>query len=348
MSRTSKAPKAIVTGAAGFIGSNTVARLLSKGYQVVAIDNLSRVGAEVNLEWLQSLGLRTFIEGDVRNGDLMELVVRENADAEVLIHLAGQVAVTTSVKDPRSDFEHNILGTLNLLEACRLHAPETMFLFSSTNKVYGGLEEYDRHLDGMRYVFPQFPRGISEELPLDFHSPYGCSKGAADQYVRDYHRIYGMPTVVFRQSCIYGVRQMGVEDQGWVAWFLIAALRGQEVTLFGDGNQVRDLLYIDDLVDLYLAAIERRGQAAGQIYNVGGGASNSLSLLEFFLMLRKEFEIEVRYTQETWRPGDQHYFVADTTKARVELGWVPQVGLKVGLGRLLEWLRQNRASLGLK
>src|SRR5574338_454281 len=267
-----------VTGGAGFIGSNYVCRLLQRGEEVNVYDNLSRGGAQRNLEWLhQNFGKDAFrlVVGDVRDASLITESAR---DADVIVHLAGQVAVTTSVADPRDDFESNALGTFNALEAARLSGRNPIFIYSSTNKVYGGMEEVELAEEATRWRYKYLIKGCPETQPLDFHSPYGCSKGTGDQYVRDYSRIYGLPSVVFRQSCIYGPRQFGIEDQGWVAWFIIAAVTGRNITIYGDGKQVRDILNVDDLLNGYDAAVQKIDVAAGNVYNLGGGPQNVMSV----------------------------------------------------------------------
>jgi len=330
--------KALITGGAGFIGSNLAHRLLEQGHQVAVYDNLSRHGTATNVDWLRaSHGSRwTLLEADVRDFGRLRAAV---ADADVVYHLASQVAVTTSVTDPRHDFEVNALGTFNVLEAARLSPAPPIVLYASTNKVYGGMEDVvvvEREHD---YAYRDYPRGIPETHPLDFHSPYGCSKGAGDQYVRDYARIYGLRTVVFRQSCIYGTRQFGVEDQGWVAWFLIAAVTGRPITIYGDGKQVRDVLWVDDLLALYDAAVEHIDVAAGQVYNVGGGPENTLAVwTELGPMLRNLLGRDVPVGRAGWRPGDQRIFVADIGKAERELGWRPRVGKEEGVRRLHDWV----------
>src|SRR5579862_1357593 len=270
--------KVIITGGAGFIGSNAAARVLGRGEEAVVFDNLSIPGAQQYLEWLRGRGLKHFLRIDVRDSRDTEMAFASHQDAGLILHLAGQVAVTTSVTDPRSDFEANALGTLNVLEALRLNRMAVPLIYSSTNKVYGGMEDLEVVQRDGRYAYADVPGGISESRGLDFHSPYGCSKGAGDQYVRDYFRIYGIPTVVFRQSCIYGYRQWGMEDQGWVAWFMIASNLGRPITVYGDGRQVRDLLFIEDLLDAYDAAWRHIDTAAGKVYNIGGGPRNVLSL----------------------------------------------------------------------
>ncbi len=333
--------KILVTGGAGFIGSNAVKRYVDAGHDVVVIDNLSRWGSEKNLQWLRRQGRFTFHACDIRDRRQVERVFQEHKGLDVILHLAAQVAVTTSVSNPRDDFEVNALGTFNVLEAVRQFAREAIVIYASTNKVYGGIEHIKViELDG-RYQFRDQPSGISEREPLDFHSPYGCSKGAADQYVRDYARIYGIRTVCFRQSCIYGYRQFGVEDQGWVAWFTIAAALGRPITIFGDGKQVRDVLFIDDLCDLYVAAVEQIDRCGGQVYNIGGGIQNQLSLVELISMLRTVTGNGIRVSFADWRAGDQRVFVCDISKATRHLGWRPRVPVANGVQKLHEWVCDN-------
>lgn len=332
--------KTLLTGGCGFIGCNTACRLKALGYQVTLFDNLSRPGGGRNLEWLRSQGDFTFVRGDVRDSALVNQVVREG-QFEIVIHLAGQVAVTTSVQSPRLDFEVNALGTLNVLEAVRLHSRETVVLNASTNKVYGKLQNLAVHELDTRYELPELPYGVSEAQPLDFYSPYGCSKGSGDQYVTDYARIYGLRTVNFRQSCIYGYRQFGLEDQGWVAWFIIAHLLGRPITVYGSGKQVRDVLFIDDLVDCYLLAIKRIGEVAGQTFNIGGGPANILSLIEFLSLLEEFSGRPVIYNFADWRPGDQPVYVSDVRLARKSLGWEPRITVNSGIYRLYDWVAAN-------
>ena len=333
----------LITGGAGFIGTNYVTRLLARGETVALFDNLSRRGAERNLAWLRDTwgpNAFTFIRGDVRDA---ELLVASARDADVIVHLASQVAVTTSVQDPRTDFECNALGTFNVLEAARLSGRAPLVLYASTNKVYGGMEELRVEELETRYAYRDYPHGIPETYPLDFHSPYGCSKGAGDQYVRDYARIYGLPTVVFRQSCIYGPHQFGMEDQGWVAWFIIAALLGRPITIYGNGKQVRDVLFVEDLLDAYDAAIARSNRAAGQVYNVGGGPAQQLAVWsEFGPLLEALLGRRIPVTGGEWRPGDQRIYVSDVRKAAQDLGWQPQVGVEEGVTRLFAWVSANR------
>jgi CDP-paratose 2-epimerase len=335
--------KWVVTGGAGFIGCHAAARFHAAGDAVVVVDNLSRRGAEENLAWLRGQGVTDFVRLDVRDRAGVERLMAEHADADAVLHLAGQVAVTTSVLDPRADFEINALGTLNVLEAVRNQAKgRPAVLYSSTNKVYGHLDHVGVVERDGRYGYRDLPHGVAETEPLDFHSPYGCSKGAGDQYVRDYARIYGLKTVSFRQSCIFGTRQFGIEDQGWVAWFCLAATRGQRFTIFGDGKQIRDTLWVDDLLDAYLAAVDRIDDVAGEVFNVGGGPANTLSLLELVAILERHFGRPLDPGFADWRPGDQPVFVADIRKAAGRLGWAPKVGTRDGVDRLLAWIGANR------
>ena len=333
----------LITGGAGFIGTNYAARLLSRGDEVIIFDNLSREGTPRNIDWLKSTyGDNSFhlITEDIRNANAI-LTAAKSVD--VILHLAAQVAVTTSVEDPRTDFEINALGTLNVLEAARQSPNKPPVLYSSTNKVYGDLENV-KVLEGENnYYLPDQPDGISESQMLDFHSPYGCSKGAGDQYVRDYHRIYDLPTVVFRQSCIYGPHQFGIEDQGWVAWFVIAAVTGRPITIYGDGKQVRDVLYIDDLLSVYDLAVQHIDKTAGQIYNIGGGTKNTLAIWkEFGLLLEKEMGHEIPVEWQPWRPGDQRVFIADIRKAKEDFNWEPETDVNTGIRKLFDWVRANR------
>jgi CDP-paratose 2-epimerase len=332
-----------ITGGAGFIGSNYVARLLSRGEKVTIYDNLSRAGAPRNVNWLEEkFGKNGFrlVVGDIRSADRLTESARE---ADVFVHLAGQVAVTTSVINPRDDFESNALGTFNALEAARASGRNPIFIYSSTNKVYGGMDEVALAEDPTRWRYKDLTNGCPETQPLDFHSPYGCSKGTGDQYVRDYARIYGLRSVVFRQSCIYGTRQFGVEDQGWVAWFIIAAVMGKPITIYGDGKQVRDILFVDDLLNGYDAAIEKIDVAAGQVYNMGGGPQNVMSVwTEFQPMLEKLLGKKLEVARGDWRPGDQRVFYADVSKAARELGWSPKIGVEEGVEKLFEWVKENK------
>jgi CDP-paratose 2-epimerase len=332
-----------ITGGAGFIGSNYANRLLERGEKVVIYDNLNRAGAVRNLSWLQKkfgVGAFQFTMGDVRDADLLRLSSR---DSDVIIHLAAQVAVTTSIIKPREDFEINALGTFNILEAMRLNERKPTFIYASTNKVYGGMEDVKVMEDATRWCYAELPQGCPETQPLDFHSPYGCSKGTGDQYSRDYARIYGLPTVVLRQSCIYGPRQFGMEDQGWVAWMIIAAVTGRPLTIYGDGKQIRDVLHVDDLLDAYDAVIEKIDSVKGEVFNLGGGPENTLAIWnEFGPLLEKLLGVPIPLTHADWRPGDQKVFVADIRKAERVLGWKPKVGVEEGVERLLKWVKENK------
>jgi CDP-paratose 2-epimerase len=334
--------KWIITGGAGFIGCHAAARFHAAGDRVVVVDNLSRRGADANLEWLRGQGVTDFVKADIRDAEAMRRVVAENADADAVLHLAAQVAVTTSVADPRADFDINALGTFNVLEAVRLAGGGPAVIYSSTNKVYGNLEHVRVVERDGRYAYEDLANGVDESEPLDFHSPYGCSKGAGDQYVCDYARIFGLKTVVFRQSCIYGTRQFGIEDQGWISWFCLATLRGQRFTIFGDGKQIRDTLWVGDLVDAYEAALARIGEVSGEVFNIGGGPSNTLSLLELVAMLERHFGRRLDPPHAEWRPGDQRVFVADVRKAGRMLGWRPKVSTAEGVAKLLGWIGENK------
>jgi CDP-paratose 2-epimerase len=308
---------------------------------VLVFDNLSRPGVERNLQWLRDThGSRAQVEfADVRDQQALVSAVRQ---ASQVFHFAAQVAVTTSLANPLHDFDVNARGAINLLEALRELDNPPPLVFTSTNKVYGGLDDVPLRLEGHRYE-PRDPvtraLGISEARPLDFHSPYGCSKGTADQYVIDYARTFGLPAVVFRMSCIYGLHQLGTEDQGWVAHFLIQAQNGNPITIYGDGKQVRDILFIDDLVDAFLLAQENMETLAGQAFNMGGGPDRTISLLELLDMIAALTGSRPAVRFDAWRPGDQRYYVSDTTKFQTSTGWQPKVDAEEGVRRLYEWLR---------
>ena len=336
----------LITGGAGFVGANLAHRLLSAGRRVIVLDNLSRAGVAGNLRWLRDA-----------HGDLMETMVEDVRDRRAVadavarvqhvFHFAAQVAVTTSLADPRDDFEVNALGTLNVLEAARARPTPPSVVFTSTNKVYGALDDVRIVRDGRRYL-PESREvrasGIGEDRGIDFHSPYGCSKGAADQYVVDYARSFGVPTVAFRMSCIYGPRQFGTEDQGWVAHFLIRALEGEPITLYGDGMQVRDVLFVDDLVDAFLRAERDADRLAGRAFNIGGGARNAISLLELLDLVERLHGRRPAVAFEAWRTGDQRYYVSDTRAFERETGWRARVGAADGVERLYRWLRETRGA----
>jgi CDP-paratose 2-epimerase len=334
----------LVTGGCGFLGANLVDALLSNAEEVIVVDNLSRAGARANLDWLTSRYGRDWrmVEADIRDASAMESLVEQTAP-HTIAH-PGQVAMTTSLEDPRYDFEINALGTLNLLEAARLKCPEAILIYPSSNKVYGSLEQL-RHVElETRYVLPDYPQGIDESLPIEGHSPYGCSKLAAEQYVRDYHRIYGLRSIVFRHSSMYGGRQYATYDQGWIGWFCTKALEMRDpnagaFTISGDGKQVRDVLHADDVVAAYLLAARNADRIAGRIYNIGGGPSESLSLLELFSMLEGLTGDRMRFRRLDWRPGDQKVFVADISNIAQDLAWTPAVKADQGITRMLEWSR---------
>lgn len=337
----------LVTGGAGFIGTNVAVKLLEQGEQVVIVDNLSRSGVDNNLKWLKdTYGKRVHINiADVRNSYGIKPVIRKSGG---IFHFAGQVAVTTSLTAPVNDFEINTKGTLNILEAIKSMDHLPPMIFTSTNKVYGGLDDLSLVLNGKQYE-PESEvireSGINENTQLDFHSPYGCSKGAAEQYVRDYTRIYNIPAVVFRMSCIYGPHQYGCRDQGWVTHFMIQALRGDPITIYGDGNQVRDILFVEDLVDAFQLAMQNMPSLSGQIFNIGGGPKNAVSLLQVIEKIQDlhNEKIDVRF--EDWRPGDQKYYVTDYTKFEKATGWNPKFDVDTGLELLFNWLKKNLENL---
>jgi len=334
-----EAQDVLVVGGAGFVGSNLTHRLLSQGCRVTIFDSLRRPGSAHNLRWLRGThGARlTVLQEDVRDARALAQAV---AGKDRVYHLASQVAVTTSLTNPREDFEINALGTLNVLEAVRLAGDDPIVFFTSTNKVYGRMADVPTVEGSARYAYREAPHGISEEHTLDFYSPYGCSKGAGDQYMRDYARIYGLRTVVFRMSCIYGPHQFGNEDQGWVAHFVFSALRGEPITIFGDGKQVRDILFVDDLLAAFEAAAVANETTRGQIYNIGGGPANSLSLLEVIRQLEDLLGVRQTLSFDTWRPGDQPVYISDTRRAQQDFGWAPRVSTADGLERLLRWARE--------
>lgn len=335
--------KFFITGGAGFIGCNSADYFLQAGHEVWVYDNLSRRGGPSNLEWLaEKHGAKAqFVRGDIRDYAALAEAMTQ-CQPEVVLHLAGQVAVTTSVVDPRTDFEINALGTFNVLEAVRNVCPQTAVLYASTNKVYGGMEDVGvMELNG-RYTYSDYTNGIPESYPLDFHSPYGCSKGAGDQYTIDYARIYGLRTLVLRQSCIYGRRQFGIEDQGWVAHFVIATVLNRPISIFGDGKQVRDLLHVGDLIRAYELGIAQIDRLKGQAFNLGGGPANTLSVwTEFGPMLAELAGHPVPVQHGPWRPGDQRVFVADIRQAEKHLGWKPTLSPAEGIRDLYQWVAAN-------
>lgn len=335
--------KIVITGGCGFLGSNLAAAALSRGDDLTVFDNLSRTGSVSNLTWLSSIGKFSFIHGDIRNATEVTCLIRD-ACPDVVFHLAGQVAMTSSITNPRNDFEINVLGSINLLESVRQFSPNTIVIYSSTNKVYGDLEQFHYQETETRYICLDRPNGFDETTYLDFHSPYSCSKGSADQYMLDYARIFGLNTMVFRHSSLYGSRQFATYDQGWIGWFCQqavdarAGLLREPFTISGNGKQVRDVLHADDMVSLYFLAVERIAEARGNAFNIGGGMSNSLSLLELFEILQESTNTKLIYTKLPPRGSDQRVFVADIAKAERILGWQPYVGKVAGVRRMLEWV----------
>jgi CDP-paratose 2-epimerase len=335
--------KLLITGGCGFLGSNLAADALLRGDELVVFDSLYRNGSRENLGWLQEQGRFRFEHGDIRNqNDITRIIQSFKPDA--IFHLAGQVAMTTSIANPRMDFEVNVMGTHNLLEAVRQHAPDAIVVYSSTNKVYGDLEQYSYSENETRFVCNEHPNGFDEKTQLDFHSPYGCSKGAADQYMLDYARIFGIKTVVFRHSSMYGGRQFATYDQGWVGWFCQKAvetgkgLLAEPFTISGTGKQVRDVLHADDMKRLYMAAIENIDRARGKAFNIGGGIANSLSLLELFALLEKQADVKLNFIRIPVRESDQRVFVADISRAEQLLGWQPKVTAQEGVAKMLAWV----------
>lgn len=338
--------KYLITGGCGFLGSNIASKILEQGDELLVFDSLYRYGSYQNKEWLESQGEFRFIHGDIRNTNDVEQTIK-TYKPDVIYHLAGQVAMTTSIADPRIDFEINVGGSFNLLNAVRLYSPESTIVYSSTNKVYGDLEQYSYEETATRYKCIDKPNGFDEKVTLNFHSPYGTSKGSADQYMLDFARIYGIKTVVFRHSSMFGGRQFATYDQGWLGWFTQKAIEiktnilNEPFTISGNGKQVRDLLYASDCVDLYLKASQKINTIKGKAFNIGGGIKNSFSLLELFSFLENELNIKMTYTQLPARESDQRVFVADITKAKELLGWEPKVSKEEGLKKMIEWVHTN-------
>ena len=335
--------KLLITGGCGFLGSNLAAHAIQSGFETCLFDNLSRQGSAENLSWLKSKGGFAFIHGDIRNKNDVETIVRDgNFDA--IFHLAGQVAMTTSIANPYKDFEINALGTINVLDSVRKYSPDTAVLYSSTNKVYGDLEQFDYSETDTRYICTQYPNGFDEKVTLDFHSPYGCSKGSADQYMLDFHRIFGLKTAVFRHSSMYGSRQFATYDQGWIGWFCQKAIEKKQnpncepFTISGNGKQVRDILHAEDMIKLYFTALENIADIQGNAFNIGGTMANSLSLLELFALLEDILGVKLQYTHLPVRESDQRVFVADTTKFFNYTGWKPEVSCRDGISSMIAWL----------
>ncbi|HEY7298791.1 MAG TPA: NAD-dependent epimerase/dehydratase family protein [Xanthobacteraceae bacterium] len=344
--RRRAAGRVLITGGCGFLGCNIAAALAGKGRSVIALDNLSRTGARENAQWLvQHHPRQVAVErADTRDREAMDRLVR---GVDAVMHLAAQVAVTTSIADPIEDFEINARGTLNLLEAVRRHNPDAAVIFASTNKVYGALFEPDDIRQVQHRYVPNavgLDRGVSERVPLDLHSPYGCSKGTADQYVRDYARVFGLRTVVLRMSCIYGPRQFGNEDQGWIAHFLLQAIRETPITIYGDGYQVRDALFVGDAADAWIRTLDRIEDVSGRIFNLGGGPGNAVSLRELIELIGdlRGRRPECRFAE--WRPGDQPWYVSDISAISGALGWQPRTSLRQGLRALAQWLDSRIAA----
>ena len=337
--------KLLINGGCGFLGSNLAAYAIENGYNVTVFDNMSRLGSGSNKLWLETLGKYNFVHGDTRNKNDVENVIREG-QFDAVFHLAGQVAMTKSVENPYKDFEINAVGTLNVLDSIRKYSPDTCMFFSSSNKVYGDLEDYDYEETSTRYICKEFPNGFDETVPLDFRSPYGCSKGCADQYMLDFARIYGIKTVVFRHSSMYGSRQFATYDQGWVGWFVSKAIEKyrdpncEPFTISGNGKQVRDLLHAQDMIELYFSALDHIDSIHGQAFNIGGGMRQSLSLLELFKILEGELDIKMEYVMLPPRQSDQKVFVADISKINNLIGWEPRVSAKDGVLKMLEWVKE--------
>ncbi len=335
--------KYLVTGGCGFLGSNISAEILKNGCELSVFDNLSRVGTDKNLSWLKNIGEFNFVQGDIRNGEEIEKVIKE-AKPDIIFHLAGQVAMTTSIENPLMDFEINAKGSLNLLEAVRKFSPDSAVVYSSSNKVYGDLEYIKYEETATRYIASDYPEGFPENLQLDFKTPYGCSKGSADMYMIDYSKIFGLKTAVFRHSSMYGARQFSTFDQGWVGWFCAKARETQKgilkepFTICGNGKQVRDVLFASDTAELYLKAGQNIEKIKGEVFNIGGGIENSLSLLELFDILEKELNIELNYTKLPPRLSDQKVFVADCSKIKKYMDWKPKVDKIQGIRQVLDWL----------
>lgn len=338
----------LITGGCGFLGSNLASDALRHHHEILLFDNLSRVGAHENLAWIRTQGDIEFIHGDVRNANDMQVIV-EQFKPDAVYHLAGQVAMTTSIANPRLDFEVNALGTLNILEAVRRVSPKAVVVYSSTNKVYGDLDQYRYRETATRFECLDYPLGFDESVPLDFRSPYGCSKGAGDQYVLDYARVFGLRTVVFRHSSMYGGRQFATEDQGWIGWFCEQALRVKAgvipatIQISGTGKQVRDLLHADDMMRLYRCALTHIDQARGHAFNIGGGMERSLSILELFALLQEMLNVTLTPERLAPRPSDQKVFVADPAKAHRFLQWRPEIDARRGITSMISWIQESKS-----
>lgn len=336
--------KYLITGGCGFLGSNIASKLIDENEDVYLFDDLSRIGAQQNLDWLLSKGNISFTKGCIKNKKAIETLIK-SISPDIIFHLAGQVAMTSSIVDPRNDFEVNALGSFNVLEAVRLHSPKSSVIYSSTNKVYGDLNQFTYAENNSRYSCNEKPYGFDENTPLEFHSPYGASKGSADQYMLDFSRIYGIRTVVFRHSSMFGGRQYATADQGWVGWFISQALmqsrgRNESFTISGNGKQVRDLLHSEDCVDLYIQASRKIDILCGDVFNIGGGFENSCSILELFDILEDTLNVDLRYEVLPERESDQKIFIADYEKIYKKIGWMPKISKKEGISRMITWVNE--------
>lgn len=334
--------RVLVIGGAGFIGCNVADYYLKRKHPVTIFDNFSRKGTTSNAEWIKGLYGKEIkiVRGDIRiDFDKMRMLISKH---DIVFHMAAQVAVTTSVLSPREDFEINAMGTFNILEAIRLSKNKPFLMYASTNKVYGDLKDITIKEGRTNYFFKNLKTGVSEDMTLDFHSPYGCSKGASDQYVRDYARIYGLKTIVFRQSCIYGWRQFGIEDQGWVAHFIISAILNRPITIYGNGKQVRDILFIDDLIRAFDKAVTKIKITAGQVYNIGGGYKNQISISDFIRLLEKKLKKRICVSSSGWRPGDQPIYISNISKFHKDCGWKPVVDIDEGIDKMIRWITENK------
>lgn len=336
--------KILINGGCGFLGSNLAAYGIENGYDITVFDNLSRLGSDKNREWLNSIGNYEFVHGDTRNRNDLENIIK-TGQFDAVFHLAGQVTMTKSILDPYKDFETNALGAINLLESVRKYSPRTSVFFSSTNKVYGDLENYTYEETATRYVCKEFPNGFNESIPLDFRTPYGCSKGCADQYMLDYSRMFGLKTTVFRHSSMYGSHQFATYDQGWVGWFVQKAIEqakdknAEPFTISGNGKQVRDLLQAEDMIRLYYQALLNVDNVYGEAYNIGGTMPQSLSLLELFDLLNDLLGVQLRYKKLPPRQSDQKIFVADITKIKDRIQWEPKVTAEEGIRKMIDWVK---------
>lgn len=336
----------LITGGCGFIGANLAREVIKKNSELIIFDNLSRAGSTKNLDWLSQIGNFIFVNGDIRSPyDIARIIKKYQPD--VIFHLAGQVAMTCSLDNPRLDFETNTLGTINLLEAVKEYSPKSIITYSSTNKVYGDLEHINYKELELRYIAEEYQDGFDENTPLNFTTPYGCSKGAADQYALDYAKMFGLNTIVFRHSSVFGERQFGTYDQGWIGWFVKQAIETKQnperpaFTISGNGKQVRDVLFVSDLIDCYFKAVALSDKCRGKAFNLGGGAENSISLLELFKFLESEMNIKLNFTKINWRQSDQKVFIANINKAKTMFNWSPKVSKTTGLRTMIEWYMNN-------